>query len=179
MTFYQRANKIGSKLIGPQKTLKFAFNWSPMYRRTTAKINKISKDIMSITVKLRISYKNRNYVGTIFGGSMFSAVDPIPMIQLIHALGDNYVVWDKAAEIKFKRPAKEDLYADFELPQEKIDHIKKEVQQKGEMDMVIPTELMNKERSIVYCEVFKTVYIADKKFYKEKVKQKKQKRATA
>ena len=33
-------------------------------------------------------------------GSLYAAVDPIYMIQLIYVLGEEYVVWDKAAEIR-------------------------------------------------------------------------------
>lgn len=174
MTFYQKANKIGSKLIGTKNTLKYAFNLSPMYRRTTARIIDISDDIMSITIKLPISYKNRNYVGTIFGGSMFSAVDPIPMIQLIHALGDQFVVWDKSAAIYFKRPAKENLYADFVFAPEEIEEIKNKATEKHEFELTKKTKLTNKDRTIVSCEVVKTIYIADKQFYKEKRRKKKQ-----
>jgi hypothetical protein len=34
-----------------------------------------------------LSWRTRNYVGTIFGGSMNSAVDPIYMVILIRRLG--------------------------------------------------------------------------------------------
>ena len=52
---------------------------------------------------------------------MFSAVDPFPMTQLMNLIGDEYVVWDKAAEIFFRRPAKEDLFADFIYTYEEIE----------------------------------------------------------
>jgi|TARA_B110000967_G_C18846531_1_gene542280 acyl-CoA hydrolase len=60
-----------------------------------------------VKVRIKLSYKNSNYVGSIFGGSLLSATDPILMVQLINILGNKHVVWDKAAAIKFKRPAKE------------------------------------------------------------------------
>jgi acyl-CoA hydrolase len=84
-----------------------------MYRASTARIKSVSDDIMNIKIKLPINYKNRNYRGSIIGGSMFSAIDSIPMVQILNLFGKDYIVWDKAAEIKFKCPARENLYADF------------------------------------------------------------------
>lgn len=130
MSIYKKIAEVGSKYIGKPKLLKYGFNWSPMYRRSIAKITTVSNDLLTIRIKLPISYKNKNYVNSIFGGSMFAAVDPIPMIQLMHLIGDDFVVWDKAAEIFFKRPAKENLYADFRFSVAEIDEIKNQVAEK-------------------------------------------------
>jgi len=63
---------------------KYGFNWSPMYRRTTAKLIDVSDDLHYVKIRLQLNWKNRNYAGSIFGGSMLAATDPIYMIQLIH-----------------------------------------------------------------------------------------------
>ena len=144
-----------------------------MYRRSTARVQTVSDDLLKITIKLPISYKNRNYVSSIFGGSMFSAVDPIPMVQLMNIIGDDYVVWDKSAEIYFKRPAREDLYAKFTFSIEELEQIKRHVAEKKEIDFVKVTQLTNADQSIVYCEVKKTIYVAEKLHYKEKLKSRK------
>ena len=109
MISYKKIAELAARFISKPKVLKFGFNLSPMYRRTSAKVTYISEDFLKIQIKLPFSYKNANYVNTIFGGSMFAAVDPFPMTQLMNLIGDDYVVWDKAAEIFFRRPAKEDL----------------------------------------------------------------------
>ena len=170
MFSYKKITDLVSKFIGKSKVLKYGMNLSPMYRRTTAKVIYISEDFKEIKIKLPFSYKNANYVNTIFGGSMFSAVDPFPMTQLMNLIGDEYVVWDKAAEIFFRRPAKEDLFADFIYTDEEIDEIKKKSQEQDEFEIIKSTKLTNKDKSIVYCEVRKRVYIADKIFFKEKIK---------
>ena len=172
---YQKIAEIGPKLLGKARTLRLGFNLSPMYRRSTAKLIDVSDDITRIVAKLPISYKNRNYVGSIFGGSLFSAVDPVPMVQLINLLDSNYIVWDKSAEIYFKAPALEDLYAEFTYPQEEIDHIKATIADRKEMDVVKVTQLTDKTKSKVYCEVHKTIYIADKAHYKAKLAARKNK----
>ena len=170
MFSYKKITDLVSKFIGKSKVLKYGMNLSPMYRRTTAKVIYISEDFKEIKIKLPFSYKNANYVNTIFGGSMFSAVDPFPMTQLMNLIGDEYVVWDKAAEIFFRRPAKEDLFADFIYTDEEINEIKKKAQEQDEFEIIKSTKLTNKDKSIVYCEVRKRVYIANKAFFKEKRK---------
>ena len=170
MITYKKLTKIASKFINKSLVLKYGFNLSPMYRRTSAKVVYISEDFLKIQIKLPFSYKNANYVNTIFGGSMFSAVDPFPMTQLMNLIGDQYVVWDKSAEIFFRRPAKEDLFADFIYTNEEIDEIKKKTQEQDEFEIIKSTKLTNKDKSIVYCEVRKRVYIANKAFFKEKRK---------
>ena len=139
-----------------------------MYRRTSAKVTYISEDFSKIQIKLPYSYKNANYVNTIFGGSMFSAVDPFPMTQLMNLIGDDYVIWDKAAEIFFRRPAKEDLYAEFTYSFEELDEIKQKTKENNEFEIIKTTQLTNKDKSIVFCEVRKKVYIANKAFFKAK-----------
>ena len=125
---------------------------------------------MSATVKIPLSYKNRNYVNSMFGGSMFSATDPIFMLQLIQILGDKYVVWDKASTIKFKRPATQDAYADFVFIEDEIVQIKEQVKKKNEINLIKEIKITNKDSSIVFAEVSKTIYIADKIYYKNKRK---------
>ena len=173
MGIYQQIAKTGQRFISRKKLFKYGFNLSPMYRRSTARIIEVSDDIHQIKIRIKISWKNKNYVGSIFGGSMFAAVDPIPMVQLINIIGEDYVVWDKAAQIKFKRPAKEHLYATFEFTNEEVEAIQKQVAESSEIEHLKKTLLTNKDGTIVFCEIEKTLYIADKAFYKKKRAEKK------
>lgn len=172
MSVYKKLSDVGSKFIKQHKLFKYGFNLSPMYRRSTARITHVSPNLMDVRIKLPLTYKNRNYVNSIFGGSMFSAVDPIPMVQLIYLLGDDYVVWDKSAEISFRRPAKENIYATFTYAMDELEEIKNNVAQKNELEITKTTSLTNKDQTIVFCEVKKTIYIAEKSFFKEKRKKK-------
>ena len=175
---YAQIQKVLEKFMGKASIYKYGFNLSPMYRRSTGRIIAVSDDLYSVTIRIKLSYKNSNYVGSIFGGSLFSATDPIFMIQLLNILDDNYVVWDKAASIKFKRPARETCYADFIFTKEEIEKIKTDVSEHHEIDLVKHIQLTNKDSSIVFAVVSKTMYIADKKYYKEKQKNKKLKKSS-
>ena len=170
---YQKLTAFGKRFISYHILFKYGFNLSPMYRRSTARVTEVSPDLSKITIKLPLSWKNKNYVGTIFGGSMFAAVDPIPMVQLLNLLNNEYVVWDKSATVKFKRPANQDLYADFVFTADEIKAIKEKVATSQELEFVKTTTLTNKERDTIYCEVAKTIYVANKEFYKKKRKARK------
>ncbi len=168
MSFYQSLAKTGSKYLGKAKLFKYGFNLSPMYRRSTARITEVTDDLLEVKIRLPLSYKNSNYVGSIFGGSLFSAVDPIPMVQLINLLGDDYVVWDKSAEISFKIPARETLFAVFTYTEAELSDIKARVLSEKEIDIVKTTRLTDKAGTKTFCEVRKTIYVADKAFYRQK-----------
>lgn len=168
MSIYKKIAAIGPKFFPRNKLFKHGFNLSPMYRRSTGKVIEVSEDLLKVKIKIPLSWKNRNYVNSIFGGSMFSAVDPIPMVQLINLIGDDFVVWDKSAEIIFKKPARETLYAEFTYTTEELSDIKEQVFREKEITVNKHTRLTNKSGSVVFCEVVKTLYIADKAYYKAK-----------
>lgn len=173
MTIYQLIEKIGPRFFAKHKLLKLAFNLSPMYRRSSARISNITEDLKTIHIELPLTYKNRNYVGSIFGGSLFAAVDPVPMVQLINLLGSEYVVWDKSAEIFFKRPAKQKLFATISISDHELAFIKERVASEKEIELEKITSLVDAE-GIIYCEVKKKIYIAVKAYYKEKRRNKNQ-----
>ena len=175
MSVYQQLTRIGTRFFKRSFLFKYGFNLSPMYRRSTGKVIYVSENLNIIRVKLALSYKNRNYVNTIFGGSMFASVDPFPMVQLINIIGDDYVVWDKAAHIRFLRPGNKDLYATFTYTDQEIDDIKQHVAAKKEIEIVKTTQLTAKDTGKVHCEVDKVIYIADKAYFKAKRAERKKK----
>jgi acyl-coenzyme A thioesterase PaaI-like protein len=122
---------------------RWAFNRFPAYRATGARITYIASDWSEVRIRLRLSRRTRNYVGTIFGGSMYGAVDPVYMIMLMRALGPEYVVWDKAATIRFRRPGREPLYATFRLTAAEVAALRTEVAQAGKAEREFTVELVN------------------------------------
>lgn len=138
-----------------------------MYRRSTGKVVSVSDGFWKVEVKIPLTYKNRNYAGTMFGGSMFSATDPIYMVQLIQIIGTDYIVWDKSSEVKFKRPANADAFVTFEFSEVEIAYLKQQVAQEKEVEVRKLVELKSKEGK-VFCEIEKVIYVADKAYYKKK-----------
>lgn len=171
---YKSGTEFLKRFIKVSTIYKYGFNWSPMYRRSTAKLISVSDDLHYVKIRLKLNWKNRNYAGSIFGGSMLSATDPIYMIQLIQILGDDYVVWDKAVEAKYKRPAKSTIYGKFIFTEEEVKEIKQNVSKTKETDIIKTMNLVDEKQNII-ATFNKTLYIADKRFYKEKLKARKQK----
>ncbi|WP_298893478.1 DUF4442 domain-containing protein [uncultured Psychroserpens sp.] len=167
---YKVATRFLERFFKPATIYKYGFNWSPMYRRTTAKIIEVSDDLYKVVIMMKPNWKNRNFVGTIFGGSMLSATDPIYMIQLMQILGEDYVVWDKSVEARYKKPAKSKIYGEFIFSEQEIETIKQQILNKNEIDIVKTMSLVDAKQNII-ATFNKTLYIADKRFYKEKLKQ--------
>lgn len=92
--------------------------WPP-FLGAGIRVKEIDEEFKFARVELKSGLLNRNYVGTHYGGSLFSMTDPFYMLMLLHNLGKDYIVWDKAAEINYKKPGKGRLRADFNLPPSK------------------------------------------------------------
>ena len=103
---------------------RWGFNLFPTYRSTGAWITYIADDHREIRIKLPFGWRTKNYVGTMFGGSMYAACDGVYMVMLIKALGPDYVVWDKAVTVRFRKPARTTLYGRFVLPLNELDEIR-------------------------------------------------------
>jgi len=150
------------------------FNLFPAYHCSGGKVQFIAGDWKEIHVSVKLKLKTRNYVGTVFGGSSFGALDPMYMIMLIKTLGPDYVVWDKAATVKFIRPISKKVCARFTVSDELLEEIKKTVTQKKETTITLPVWFEDKTGK-KYVEMNKTVYIAEKTFYREKRKNRRKK----
>ena len=89
---------------------------------------------------------------------MYGAVDPIYMIMLIKVLGPDYIVWDKAATIRFIRPGRSTLYARFLLEEHEIVTIRQELSRQPKLDQIYHVDLMD-QNGIVHASIEKTIYI--------------------
>lgn len=145
-----------------KKIERWKFNFFPAYRGSGARITYISDDFHEIQIKLPLNWRTRNYVGTIFGGSMFAATDPIYMVMLIRILGNGYVVWDKSTNIRFKRPGKETLFAQFILTPAEISEIRSQLDTTKSIDRVYKVELKDKAGK-THAIIEKTLYLSKRR----------------
>lgn len=151
-----------------KSTLKrIIFNFFPAYRRTGGRVCFMSDDGKEIHVKLGLSLSTRNYVGTVFGGSIFGSTDPIFMLQLLQILGNKYVVWDKGAAIKFKKPISNTVYARFLLDDTLLAEIKKQVQENQKTVFWLKTHFQDAQGNI-YAEIEREIFVANKDYYKNR-----------
>ena len=125
------------------RLVRWRFNLFPAYRGTGARIELIAHDWREVRVRLPLNWRTRNIVGTIFGGSLYGAVDPIYMIQLMQGLGPGFVVWDKAATVRFKRPGRGTLRATFKLPWKEVEAVRAEVAANGRAERTYTVDLVD------------------------------------
>jgi len=88
------------------------------------RVEALSDDWRYARVRLKLTWYNRNYVRTHFGGALFMMADPFWMIMVMEALGRDYIVWDKAGAIDFIAPGREDVFAEFLLDDSVLDELR-------------------------------------------------------
>lgn len=106
------------------RLLRHGFNLWPPFLLTGIHVTALSDDWRHAAVELRLRPWNRNYVGTHFGGSLFAMTDPFWMILLMRALGPDYIVWDKAAEIDFVQPGRGTVHCRFDVEDGLLDELR-------------------------------------------------------
>lgn len=114
------------RLARRARLLRWRLNLYPPYLGAGIRVQHISPDLRSAKVAMKLTRWNRNYVGTQFGGSLYSMVDPFYMLLLIEQLGREYIVWDKAANIDFIAPGKGPVYAEFHVDDALLDDIRQQ-----------------------------------------------------
>ncbi len=123
-----------------------------------ARVTYLAGDWREIRVELVLNWRTDNYVGTIYGGSMYAAVDPFYMLMLIRNLGREYIVWDKAASIRFRKPGRSTLYARFVLDQAELEAVRAAAAQAPSIDRIYRVDLCDAQ-GVVHASVEKTLYI--------------------
>ncbi len=137
------------------RLLRWRLNFFPAYRSTGARVTYIADGFHEVHIKLPLNWKTRNYVGTIFGGSIYAAVDPIYMVMFIHLLGPGYVVWDKAAHVEFKRPGRTTLTARFKVEPAELASIRVRLDAEEKLDRTFRIEIVDEEGTV--CAVVEKV----------------------
>jgi len=131
------------------------------YLGAGVKVRYLAKDFREAEVTMKLHWYNRNYVGTHFGGSLFSMIDPFYMLLLMNTLGRDYVVWDASASIDFLRPGRGVVKARFTLTDEMLHDI---YQNTANGEKFLPTYEVNivDEQGELVARAQKTLYIRKK-----------------
>lgn len=150
------------------KQLKRRLRFYPPYLGAGVRVTHIAEDFLSIEVEMPLRFYNRNYVGTHFGGSLYAMCDPFYMLMLIELLGPGYIVWDKAASIRFRRPGKGLVRARFEITSEKLAEIRTAADANGKVEPEFQVEVKDAEGNVI-AEVNKLLYVRRKDDPKQSV----------
>jgi hypothetical protein len=147
------------------KTLKLPtrlrLNNYPPFLGAGIRIKRLAPDWKEVDVEMKLRWWNANYVGTHYGGSLYSMTDPFFMVMLIEILGKDYIVWDKSATIRFKKPGRGIVFAKFRLADQQIDEIKQALTTEEKIERVFAVEVKD-ESGTVIAEVEKLLHIRRK-----------------
>lgn len=113
-----------------QKFLKLIINLYPPMLGAGIKVKFLSRE-KKILVSMKLRFYNKNYVGTHYGGSLYSMCDGWFMVLLMDNLGPEYLVWDKSGSIDYKRPGRSTVRAEFFIPEERYQEIREKVNREG------------------------------------------------
>jgi acyl-coenzyme A thioesterase PaaI-like protein len=106
------------------RSLRRVFNFWPPFLCSGIRVLELADDWHYARVRLKLRWYNRNYVGSHFGGNLFSMTDPFWMILVMECLGRDYIVWDKAGEITFVQPGRSDVFAEFRVEDTVLDELR-------------------------------------------------------
>lgn len=126
------------------------------------RITHLQTDWKAIDVEMKLTFWNRNYVGTHFGGSLYAMTDPFYMLMLIENLGPDYIVWDKSATIRFRKPGKGKMVAAFRLTDQQIEELRTDVKLQGKIEPTFNVEVKDEDGTVI-AEVFKVLHVHRKK----------------
>lgn len=147
--------------MGYKKHLLRFLNLWPPFLCNGIKIVEKSPDYRHMIVKLKLRFWNANYVGTQFGGLLFTLTDPFYMVMLLQNLGEDIIVWDKAATIEYLKPGRSDVTAEFTLTEEDIQFIKQTLDAQEKMLWNRRIEIKDAENTVI-ATVDKVIYIRKK-----------------
>ncbi len=120
-----------------------------------------SEDFTVFEVRMKLRVWNRNYFGSHFGGSLYSMCDPFYALILARILGSDYIVWDKAASIRFVRPGRGTVQARFEIPRERVEEIRAAADAGEKVEPVFEARVVGAEGKTV-AELEKVLYVRRK-----------------
>jgi len=133
-------------------------NLWPPFLGAGIRVAYIAADMKAVDVEMKLRWWNANYVGTHFGGSLFAMTDPFYMLMLMANLGPDYVVWDKAASIRYRKPGKGTVRAEFRLSDSQLDDIREKVKTLPKYEPTFTVAVKDRE-GVVIAEIEKLLHV--------------------
>jgi hypothetical protein len=157
------SRKVLLQLLGganPDYIHRWVNLWPP-FLGAGIRVKHIAPDMKSVDVEMKLRWWNANYVGTHFGGSLFAITDAFYMLMLMANLGREYIVWDKAASIRYRKPGRGKVRAEFRLTDAQLDDIRDKLKTLPKYEPVFPVAVKD-EQGVVIAEVERLIYVRRK-----------------
>ena len=141
--------------------MRWFLNLYPPFLGAGIRVRRLQPDWKAIDVEMKLRFWNSNYVGTHFGGSLYSMTDPFYMLMLIETLGRDYIVWDKSATIRFRKPGKGKVRTEFRLADAQLDEIRDKLKTQDKIEPTFLVEVRDESGALV-AEVEKVLHVRRK-----------------
>lgn len=148
-------------MIKVWRLTRWFLNIYPPFLGAGIRVRRIQADWKAIDVEMKLRFWNANYVGTHYGGSLYSMTDPFYMLMLIHNLGRGYIVWDKRAAVRFRRPGRGTMRCEFRLTDTQLDQIREALQTQEKIEPTFLVEVRDESGEVIVV-VEKVVHIRRK-----------------
>ncbi len=142
-------------------SLRLLMNLWPPFIGAGIHVERLAPDYREAVVRMRLGLLNRNYMGTHFGGSLFAMTDPFFALLVMHNLGRDYVVWDKASSIDYKLPGRGTVRASFRITPEQVEDILQATAGGQKYEPTFAVDVVNRHGEVV-ATVEKTIYVRRK-----------------
>jgi acyl-coenzyme A thioesterase PaaI-like protein len=126
-----------------------AFNLYPPFVGAGIQITAIAPDLRAFSVELRPLPWNRALDGVHFGGSIYAMCDPFFHVALAAQLGPGYQIWDKGAQIDFRRPGRGTLRAEFQVTPADVRAIRDAIAVAGKCERTFSTDVIGPSGEVV------------------------------
>jgi acyl-coenzyme A thioesterase PaaI-like protein len=140
------------KLLGGKESshaLRRWINFWPPFLGAGIRVTHIAPDMKAVDVEMKLRWWNANYVGTHFGGSLFAMTDAFYMLMVMANLGRDYIVWDKAASIRYRRPGKGTVRAEFRLNDAQLNDIRENLKTLPKYEPTFQVEVKDDSGEVV------------------------------
>ena len=131
-------------MIVSERTLKWAMCLYPPLLFQRIWVKKFHKDFLGVDVKISNSFLNRNYNGSIFGGTIYAATDPFYAIlfdQLMQRKGFKVRVWLKSGSIQYLKPGLTSLHFTIKISAEMLAEAEQTLKYNGKFIKAYPIEI--------------------------------------
>lgn len=153
-------SRVGAR-VGKHRLLRLIVRFYPPFAGAGIRVRHASPSLDAIDVELPLTWWNRNYVGTQYGGSLYSMCDPFFMIMLMERLGPGYIVWDKASSIRYRRPGRGRVQAHFRLTDAQVTAIRAAADANDRTEPTLNVQVVDAEGQVI-AEVERLLHVRRK-----------------
>jgi hypothetical protein len=153
-------------MVVSENTLKWIMRLYPPLLFQRIWVRGFNKGFKGVRVKIIKSIFNKNYNGSIFGGTIFAAADPFyPVLfdRVLNTGGRKLKIWSKSSKINFLKPALSSLSFQIILSDADIELAIHTLNTTGKYESSFPIDIYNNNNEVCV-SLMNEVYIRDLNF---------------